>query len=97
MGGLRANAGTPTNIELFNGSDRRIKNILGPMDNTLDKVLAVNLVKYSLKKNENIVGEGVIAQELETTHPELVTTDSNGYKLVNYSRLNEITGGTYGE
>lgn len=38
---------------------------------------------------------GVIAQELEITYPELVTTDSKGYKLVNYAELRKIIGETY--
>ena len=33
---------------------------------------------------------GVIAQELEAVYPELVTTDDNGYKTVDYSKLTPI-------
>ena len=37
-----------------------------------------------------IVRVGVIAQDLEKTHPELVTEHPSGYKLVDYAGLNEI-------
>ena len=33
---------------------------------------------------------GVIAQEVETILPELVSTDNNGYKAVDYSKLTPV-------
>ena len=67
------------------------------MKNTLDKILTLRGVNYNWRLNEfpeknfsegNQIG--FIAQELEKIYPELVFTDKDGYKSVDYSRLTPI-------
>ena len=47
----------------------------------------VNWKSFEIKKEEGDYRTGVIAQELEETHPEFVNTDSNGFKSVKYIDL----------
>jgi len=75
-------------------SDRRFKkNIIG-IDQALNKICAIEGVKYEWKKDEFkdkgfSEGQhyGVIAQDLEKVIPEAVSTDSEGYKAVSYNDL----------
>lgn len=70
---------------LYN-SDARYKSAITPLDNALDKVLALNGYSYFNKlSDQNDIG--VIAQEIEKVFPELVHTDSEGYKSVQYANL----------
>jgi hypothetical protein len=78
-------------------SDKRYKKSIVPLSCALEKVLKMQGVSYywkteefndkSFDDNKQI---GVIAQEIEKLYPELVTTDKNGYKSVDYSRLTPI-------
>ena len=74
-----------------------------PNSGVLDKVMQIKSYKYNFKKetdtdsgipsygDESEAGSkvhyGVIAQELEEVFPELVTTNSEGLKAVNYTEL----------
>lgn len=75
-------------------SDARFKKNIRPLTNSLDRVLAVNGVTYNWRKEEfpekafkDKTEIGFIAQELELYFPELVETDSQGYKSVQYSHM----------
>lgn len=78
-------------------SDLRLKKKIAPLLNALNKVLAMRGVRYE-RKQENSQHKdcgvdsqiGFIGQEMETVCPELVSTDSEGYKSLNYSRLTPI-------
>ena len=63
----------------------------------LEKLEQINGVYYNWKVNEfpeNKFSEerqiGVIAQELEAVYPELVITDANSFKTVDYPKLTAI-------
>lgn len=80
-------------------SDVRNKtNIQTLPENTLEKVLTLRGVSFNwnaeyLKKHIDIPNTGqigVIAQEVEKIFPELVETDTDGYKSVDYTRLGPI-------
>ena len=78
-------------------SDIRYKKKIKPLLNSLNKITQLNGVTYKWKRNEfpeKNFGEkkqiGVIAQELEKFYPELVHTDKNGYKTVDYTRFTPI-------
>lgn len=63
---------------------RKKKNVLG-ISSALDTVNVLNPVSYEWingKQGERY--EGFLAQDVEQVLPNLVSTDSNGYKLVNY-------------
>lgn len=75
-------------------SDGRLKKNVKSVENALDKVLALNGVTYEWRINEfpdkefkEGVELGVIAQEIEKILPEVVDTDKEGYKSVQYSHI----------
>jgi hypothetical protein len=78
-------------------SDIRFKKNLSSIDNALDGISSLNGVSYiwnkekfperNFSKREQI---GVIAQEVEAVYPQLVYTDKEGYKRVDYSKLTAV-------
>ncbi len=78
-------------------SDFRYKKNITPLKNSLHQVLLMQGINYDWKVNEfpdkqfndnNQIG--FIAQDLEKLYPELVITDDNGYKSVDYPKLTPI-------
>jgi Chaperone of endosialidase len=75
-------------------SDARFKRALTPLPRMLDRLVSLEPVRYYWRTNEFPergfgAGEslGLVAQDVERVLPELVTTDPNGYKAVNYGKL----------
>jgi len=78
-------------------SDQRWKTNIKPIQNALDNVLKIQGVTYNWKvdeypdkhfsKDEQI---GFIAQEIEKIYPQVVLTDKDGYKSIDYSKLTPI-------
>lgn len=75
-------------------SDRRYKKDIVKIDRALDKVLALEGVMYHWKQEsfpgiftDSTLQMGLIAQEVEKIIPEVVETDKEGYKSVEYSHL----------
>ena len=89
-GGIRATA--------FNtASDARFKANVRPLGSALASVLALRGVRYEWNalgvKHGGTAGAsqvGVLAQEIEKIYPELVSTDKDGYKAVNYAQLTPV-------
>ena len=73
---------TATNFIL--SSDKRKKTKI--KDLTCDNI-DVNWKSFELKESEGEYRTGVIAQELEQSHPEFVKTDGEGFKSVKYIDL----------
>ena len=78
-------------------SDIRYKKDVSQLNNSLLNILKLNGVTYNWKVNEfpnkhftNDKQIGFIAQELEKVYPEVVNTDNEGYKSVDYSKLTPI-------
>jgi len=76
-------------------SDLRLKKNIVPMESTLDKVMKLEGVEFEWKEDLEVEypeGKqiGIIAQELEKEFPELVSTDSRGYKSVDYNKLSVV-------
>jgi hypothetical protein len=78
-------------------SDRRLKKNIQSLNEQSDKVLKLNPVKYEMRKDEypdkNLAeGEqiGLIAQEVEELFPQLVKTDSDGFKSIDYSKVSVL-------
>jgi len=74
-------------------SDRRFKTDIEQYKTSLEQVCKLQAVTYKWKKEQyperNFTDNteiGFIAQEVEALFPELVTTDAEGYKTVQYSR-----------
>lgn len=85
---------TTTSCTIGNGtgttscsSDRRLKKDIKPLQNSLEKIIALQGVSFAWKKTgEHTIG--LIAQDVETQFPELVTTDEEtGMKGVAYPSL----------
>jgi len=83
-GGVRAN-------NFYTSSDERYKSDINDIENAGQVLKKISGKSYLFKTSEfdSLDFEtgkqfGVIAQELESVLPELVNTDENGYKSVNY-------------
>lgn len=68
----------------FDTSDARVKTNVVEID--ASKADAVRLVEFD-RTDKKHHGYGVIAQELEKVYPEMVNTDSEGFKSINYNEL----------
>jgi hypothetical protein len=70
-------------------SDRRLKNIEAPFDRGLEALRGINPVSYHYKPDnaKHLPSDtrfiGPVAQEVEQHIPEAVSTDEQGYRLVN--------------
>ncbi len=75
-------------ISIAPASDRRLKENIVLLQNTLEKLNKINGYNYNyISDEEKRIQIGVIAQELEKVFPELVVNDENGYKRVRYDGL----------
>ena len=77
--------GTVTASEFNATSDKRLKENIQPLENSIDVLKNINPVKFSWKETGQ-TSYGVIAQELEALLPELVK-NGNEYKSVSYIPL----------
>lgn len=75
-------------------SDARFKRAISAFGPMLDKVASLRPVDFFWRADEfpsrafgDRASYGLVAQEVEQTLPELVVTDADGFKAVNYSRL----------
>ena len=73
-GGIRRD-GSTNGVELFSGSDRRIKTNIENMDNVLEKINKLSLKKFDFKQGGS--GVGVIAQDLISIFPNKVKKDDS--------------------
>ncbi|MBO7432752.1 MAG: tail fiber domain-containing protein [Salinivirgaceae bacterium] len=86
-------------------SDVRLKNNITTLNNSLQKVLQLRGVSYYWKPEAEIktllgthesmhypetMQIGVVAQEVEEIFPELVQTDTKGFKSVDYTKLTPV-------
>ncbi|MDO7873520.1 tail fiber domain-containing protein [Hymenobacter sp. ASUV-10] len=78
-------------------SDRRFKQNIRPLTSALSAVLALRGVRYEWNalgvRHGGTAGAGqvgLLAQEVEKIYPELVSTDAEGYKAVNYAQLTPV-------
>jgi len=82
-------AGTIMASSYNSPSDVRWKENIEPISNALQRVSRLKGVNFQWanKARSGIPQVGVIAQEVEEIFPEVVSTDSEGYKSVAYSKL----------
>jgi len=78
-------------------SDKRYKKDVYNIPNALEYILNLNGVYYNWRTDEfpdmdfsETRQIGVIAQDVEIYFPELVSTDKNGYKMVDYSKFTPV-------
>lgn len=78
----------------WSASDERWKKNIKPLNNALQDVLRMKGVEYEWKKDQYPEKRfpqgkqiGLIAQEVEETLPEVVSTNSDGYKSISYEKI----------
>ena len=70
------------------GSDERIKTNIKTIENALDKTLLLRGVEYNdIRIEPEKTKIGLIAQEVELIIPEVVRTDDDGMKSIEYQIL----------
>jgi hypothetical protein len=82
-------------VVAFSTSDIRFKENINPINNALNKIDKISGYTFNWKTDEELVSlhghsghdVGVIAQEIESILPEVVTTRDNGYKAVKYEKI----------
>ncbi len=73
-------------------SDRRLKKDIIPIKNVLEKVMHLRGVRYNLTTEADEAPKriGFIAQELEKEFPEVVKSMDDGYKGLDYTKMNVV-------
>ena len=73
---------------IYNPSDIRLKENIAPLENAGEKISSLKAVYFNYKDKSPSDREiGVIAQDVEKVLPELVSTNSDGYMAVDYTKL----------
>lgn len=76
---------------VFDPSDIRLKKDIVQLENALDSISNIRGVYFNYKdRPEKWLQVGVIAQEVETVLPEIVSEDADWYKSVDYSKLTPL-------
>lgn len=88
-------AGNVRATAFVTASDRRLKQNITSLGNTLEQVASLRAVRYDLEsESASAPGKGryigFIAQELEKPFPEVVVTDAHGMRAVAYDKLTPI-------
>ena len=78
--------GLLTSTDYNSSSDERLKTNIKPVENALDKVIALRGVSFNWKEG-GAKAIGLIAQEVEEVIPEIVSQDENGYLGIRYNNL----------
>lgn len=71
----------------FKESDVRLKSNIAPLNHTLDQICNIPTVEFDMHDKHQI---GTIAQDLENNFAEIVNTDSDGMKSVDYCMLGVV-------
>lgn len=73
--------------DFFKESDVRLKSNIVPLNHTLDQICNIPTVEFDMHDKHQI---GTIAQDLENNFAEVVDTDSDGMKFVDYCMLGVV-------
>ncbi len=71
----------------FKESDIRLKSNIVPLNHTLDQICSIPTVEFDMHDKHQI---GTVAQDLENNFAEIVNTDSDGMKSVDYCMLGVV-------
>ena len=71
----------------FKRSDVRLKSNIVPLNHTLDQICNIPTVEFDMHDKHQI---GTVAQDLENNFAEIVNTDSDGMKSVDYCMLGVV-------
>lgn len=84
------NARATADVVAYYSSDKRLKNNLKPISNSLEKLQKLTGYEFDWNdKQDTYEGHdvGVVAQEVEEVLPEVVATRDSGYKAVKYEKM----------
>lgn len=73
--------------DFFKESDVRLKSNIAPLNHTLDQICNIPTVEFDMHDKHQI---GTVAQDLENNFAEIVNTDSDGMKSVDYCMLGVV-------
>ncbi|MDP2387344.1 MAG: tail fiber domain-containing protein [Bacteroidota bacterium] len=97
VGNINATGTITASLGTACSSDKRFKKNISPLNNALTSVLKLDGVSYNWRVQEfperdfnDSLQIGFIAQEVEKIYPQMVFTDAEGYKSVDYSRLTPV-------
>lgn len=83
--------GSVRGVSFISFSDERFKTNIRKIENPLDKLIKIEGVQYKFNKQKfadrnfpDGERDGLIAQQVQSVFPELVTTDADGYLSVDY-------------
>ena len=71
----------------FKESDIRLKSNIVPLNHTLEQICNIPTVSFDIRNKHQI---GTIAQDIENDFADIVDTDSNGMKSVDYCMLGVV-------
>ncbi len=71
-------------------SDQRLKQNIQPLASSLSKLAQLRGVSFNWKDDQQDNQIGLVAQEVEKVLPEIVYTDSEGYKSIAYGKLGAV-------
>jgi hypothetical protein len=77
-------------VVAYSSSDRQLKDNILPIENALEKVKQIGGYTFNWNDKQTIYEGhdiGVIAQEIESVLPEVVTTRDTGFKAVKYEKI----------
>ncbi len=90
-------AGDILAVQVHSSSDRRFKKNIAEVENALERILQLRGVTYDFRTEEfsdrnfpETSQLGFIAQEIEEVMPEVVRTDNEGFKAVDYAKLTAL-------
>jgi hypothetical protein len=76
-------------ITAYYSSDKNLKTNIKLLESPIEKIKQIGGYEFDWKPESEKTGHdvGVIAQEIESILPEVVTTRDNGYKAVRYEKI----------
>ncbi len=84
-------------IKVHSSSDRRFKKNITGIESALEKVMSIEGVTYDFRKEAFPMRNfpkgqqvGFIAQNVEAVLPEVVITNGDGYKAVDYAKITAL-------
>lgn len=90
---ISGNAGISGNVyatAYYESSDIRLKNFIKDVSVDLNKIRAIPKKYFTWKKDTSLIQIGTSAQAVQKLYPELVSSNTNGYLSVDYSKLSVI-------
>lgn len=86
---MNPSVGSITAAAFYQTSDINKKNIHGNINLSIEDILSIPTIEFNYKEDDK-THIGTIAQEVEKVCPEIVQTDNEGFKSVDYAKLSVL-------